>query len=452
MLAPFSPAAQPPRARPWRAYPRMTDSNPSFAAPGRMSRVRWWILALLFFGTTLNFMDRMVLGILAPGLQKEYTISDVQYGHIQAAFAFCYAFCQMPSGKLLDWIGIRLGYTVALAGWSVMSMAHALVRGAWGFGIVRGLLGITESPAFPGATKAVAEWFPRRERAFAFGFINAGTNMGIIVAAMLVPWLANSYGWQWAFVGTGALGLVALLLWIPIYKKPADHPAVSPAELAHINSDPPEPAAAPRWLSLARSPQAWAFALAKFLTDSMWWFFVTWFPKYLNKEYNLDLLHIGLPLVVIYLICDFGSVGGDWLSSWMIKRGASVNRARKTALLVAALCALPIISAQYVHAVWTAVFLLGLVTAAHQAFSSNLYTLVSDMFPRNAVASVAGFGGTFGYFGASIFQNMVGYSVETQHNYAFPFYCAGLAYLVAFGVIQILAPRLAPARLEYAAK
>jgi len=430
----------------------MIAPQPSLTAPGPMSRVRWWILALLFFGTTVNFMDRVVLSILAPQLQKSYAISDLQYGFIGSAFAFCYAFSQMPSGKLLDWIGIRRGYALALGGWSLMSMLHAVARGATSFTIVRALLGITESPAFPGAAKAVAEWFPRPERAFAFGFINAGTNMGIIAASMFVPWVADSFGWQWAFIGTGILGFLALCLWIPIYKKPADHPGVSPAELAHINSDPPENSASPRWLSLARSPQAWSFALAKFITDSMWWFFVTWFPKYLNSEYHLNLLGVSLPLVVIYLICDLGSIGGGWLSSFLIKRGATVNRARKTALLVAAFCAVPIISAQYVHDKWTAVLLLGLVTAAHQAFSSDLYTLVSDMFPRNAVASVAGFGGTFGYFGASLFSMVVGYSVDKHHNYTFPFYCAGLAYLLAFGVIQILAPRLEPAQLDFAAK
>jgi ACS family hexuronate transporter-like MFS transporter len=416
-----------------------------------MSRVRWWILALLFFGTTLNYMNRMVMGILAPGLQKEYLISDVQYSYIQSAFAFCYAFGQMASGNWLDRIGTRLGYALALVGWSITSMMHALVTGVWSFCGIRALFGVTESPAFPAATKAVAEWFPRRERAFAFGFINAGTNMGVIGASLLVPWLATDYGWQWAFIVTGALGFVALLFWIPIYKNPAEHPKVSSAELAHINSDPPEPTTKIGWWRLVSCRQAWAFAMGKFLTDSMWWFYMTWFPKYLNKAYHLDLLTVGLPLVVIYLICDMGSIGGGWLSSVLIKRGATVNRARKTAMLVCAVGAVPIIFAQSITGVWPAILALGLVTACHQGFSANLYTLVSDMFPRRAVASVSGFGGTWGYFGASLFQLVVGYSVEKQHNYTIPFLCAGLAYLVAFAVIQILAPRLEPAKLEAAA-
>jgi MFS transporter, ACS family, hexuronate transporter len=418
------------------------------AATTRMTRVRWWILGLLFFGTTLNYLDRMVMGILAPDLQKQYLISDVQYAYIQSAFAMAYAFSQVLSGRMLDWIGIRTGYALALAAWSLSSMSHALARGAMGFGIMRGLLGISESPAFPAAAKAVAEWFPRRERAFAFGFINAGTNMGVILASAMVPWLAVKFGWQWAFIGTGAIGFIALALWIPIYKKPAEQPGVSAAELAHINSDPPEPVIKLRWLTLIRCRQTWAFAAGKFLTDSMWWFYMAWFAKYLNKTYGVDLLHIGLPLVVIYLICDVGSVGGGWFSSTLIKRGYTVNRARKTAFLICALCVMPIFFAQKITTLWPAVLLLGLVTAGHQGFSSNLYTLVSDMFPRQAVASVAGFGGMCGYFGASLFQLVVGYSVEKHHNYTVPFVCAGSAYIIALGVIHLLAPRLEPARLD----
>ncbi len=425
----------------------MTASTSTATPPTRMTQVRWWILGLLFCCTTLNFLDRMVLSTLAPDLQREYAITDTEYGHIVGAFAFAYAFGQMLSGRLLDKFGIRLTYMVALTSWSVVSMYHALAAGAWSFGIMRALLGVSESPAFPGATKAVAEWFPRRERAFAFGFINAGTNMGIILASALVPLLATRYGWPWAFIATGLLGFVALLLWIILYKSPATHPGVSTAELAHINSDPPEPTLQPRWRTLVGCRQAWAFAMGKFLTDSMWWFYVTWFPKYLNSQYHLNLMQSLVPLVTIYLICDVGSVGGGWLSSALIKRGATVNRARKTALFVAAVGVMPIIFAQNVSEKWVAVILLGVVTASHQAFSSNLYTLVSDMFPRQAVASVAGFGGTWGYFGASLFANLVGYTVDKFHNYTIPFVCAGLAYLVAFGVIQALAPRLEPAHL-----
>lgn len=426
----------------------MIAPPPPTAAPlVRMTRVRWWILGLVFFGTTLNYLDRMVMGILAPGLQKEFHITDLQYGYIGSAFALCYAAGQCLSGRMLDRIGTRIGYALALAGWSIVAMFHAAASGPLSFGIMRGLLGVSESPAFPAATKALAEWFPRRERAFAFGFINAGTNMGAILASAVVPWLAGTYGWQWAFIGTGSIGFLALMFWIPIYQHPDDHPGVSAGELAHIHSDPPETLVKPRWITLVTCRQAWAFAMGKFLTDCMWWFYSTWFPKYLDKNYHVDLLHIGLPLVVIYVISDLGSIGGGWLSSSLIKRGVSVNRSRKTALLVCAIAVTPIFFAQNISSLWGTVLLLGLVTAAHQGFSTNLFTLVSDMFPRQAVASVAGFGGTCGYFGASLFQILVGYTVDKYHNYTVPFVCVGFAYLAAFVVIHALAPRLKPAVL-----
>lgn len=437
-----------------RSMPSRTDSEPATPSQtsfvSHVSRFRWVILGLVFFATTINYLDRMVMGILAPDLQKLYSITDKQYGYIQGAFALSYAFGQLICGGLLDRIGVKLGFAVALTGWSVASIAHAFARGPWGFGIARCLLGVAESPNFPAATKTLSEWFPKRERAFAFGFVNAGTNMGAILAPLVVPWLAVNYGWQWAFVGTGAVGLFWLFFWIPLYKSPQEHPRVSPAELAHIQSDPPEPSEKIPWLRLFTYRGAWAFALGKFLTDSMWWFFMAWFPKFLNTHHNLNLLKIGLPLVVIYLLADAGSIAGGWLSSSMIKRGASVNRARKTALFICALGVLPIMFSQNISDLWAGVLVLGLATAAHQGFSSNLYTLVSDMFPRRSVASVAGFGGTFGYFGGFLFAILVGHLVEGRGNYTVPFVIAGSAYIVAFAVIQLLAPNIQPALKESA--
>jgi ACS family hexuronate transporter-like MFS transporter len=424
--------------------------QPLDATPGagRMTRVRWFILALIFFGTTTNYLDRMVMGILAPDLQRLYHITDSQYGNIQSAFAFAYACGQLISGGILDRIGIRMGYAMALTAWSIVSMLHAVARGPVGFGVVRALLGLSESPAFPGATKALAEWFPKHERALAFGFINAGTNMGAILAPALVPWLASTYGWQWAFIGTALAGFVCLGLWMQFYRKPSDHRLVSALELAHINSDPPDPPVKVRWLTLFTYRQAWAFAVAKFLTDSMWWFYMMWFPKFLYKQHKLDLLHIGMPLIIIYLMSDAGSIAGGWLSSSLLKRGATVNRARKTALVVCALAVTPVIFAQSISSLTLSVLVLGLATAAHQGFSTNLFTIVSDMFPRQMVASVAGLGGMCGYFGASLFQILVGHVVEKQNNYLIPFVCAGLAYLIAFGLIHLLAPRLEPALIK----
>ena len=319
-------------------------------------------------------------------------------------------------------------------------------RGPWASASCAACWAFRSRPPYPAAAKTVAEWFPRRERALAFGFVNAGSNMGAIVAPAVVPWLAVNYGWQWAFIGTGGLGLLCLLLWVPIYRSARQHPRVSPAELAIIESDPPDPPRRVPWLTLLTHRQAWAFAVGKFLTDSMWWFYMTWIPKFLHDRHELDLIHIGVPLIVIYVMADVGSVAGGYVSSAMITRGISVNRARKTAMLVCALGVLPMMGVQAVSTLWPAVLILGLATASHQGFSSNLYTLVSDMFPRGAVGSVAGMGGTCGYIGASIFQIFVGYLVVGSNpNYLVPFLCASLAYLIALGAIQLLAPRLEPA-------
>lgn len=417
---------------------------PETATTKQTSHFRWVILFLIFFATTVNYLDRMVMGILAPDLQKLYSITNLEYGQIQSAFAICYALGQLISGGILDIIGVRAGFAIALIAWSAASMLHALARTPLGFGLARGFLGVAESPNFPAATKTISEWFPRKERAFAFGFVNAGTNMGALLAPMVVPWLATKYGWQWAFIGTGAVGLVWLVFWLPLYKSPSQHPRVSASELAHINSDPPEPTVKLPWLTLFTFRGAWAFALGKFLTDSMWWFYMTWFPKFLHDNHGLNLLTIGIPLIVIYLMADIGSIAGGWLSSSMIKRGATVNRARKTAFLVCSVAMFPVFFAQSISSLWLAIFVLGLATAAHQGFSSNLYTLVSDTFPRQSVASVAGFGGTFGYIGASIFQLAVGYMVQKTGNYHFPFICAASAYLLATGVIHLLVPVIRP--------
>lgn len=384
------------------------------------------------------------MGLLAPDLQKLYSITDSQYGDIQSAFALSYALGQLVCGRLLDLIGVRLGFAVALAGWSLASIGHALARGPWGFGLARAFLGISESPNFPAATKTLSEWFPKRERAFAFGFVNAGTNMGAILAPLTVPWLATRYDWQWAFVATGTFGLVWLLFWIPLYRSPQTSSRVSPAELAHIQSDPAESTVRVPWAQLFTYKEAWSFAVGKFLTDSMWWFYMTWFPKFLNTHHGLNVLKVGVPLVVIYLMADAGSIAGGWLSSAMIQRGASVNVARKTALFVCALGVLPVMFSQSVTDLTVSVLILGLATAAHQGFSSNLYTLVSDMFPTRLVASVAGFGGTAGYLGASIFQIFVGRMVERTQSYGVAFVCAGCAYLIAFAAIHLLVPRIQP--------
>jgi ACS family hexuronate transporter-like MFS transporter len=414
-----------------------------------ISHIRWIILTLIFLGTAINYMDRQVLSVLAPELKRRFVISDEGYGNIQAAFSMAYAIGQLASGGWLDRVGTRLGYSLALAVWSLASMLHALARSAFGFGAARMLLGVSESPNYPVAVKVLAEWFPRSERAFGMGVVNSGTLVGAVAVPAVIPWLTIQYGWQSAFIVTGLLGFLWLGVWLLLYRRPEDHRGVSAAELAHIRSDPPDTAAKVRWLTLLTYPQAWAFAIGKFLTDPLWWFYMSWFPNFLNEHHGLNLSHLGPPLVVIYGMSGVGSLFGGWLSSAMLKSGSSVNAARKTGMLVSALIVVPVVFAAHVSSLWLAVVLMGLATAGHQGFSSNLYTLVSDMFPKRACGSIAGLGGCFGYVGATLFMSLTGLIVGrwTHQNYTILFVMAGCGYLAAFLVIQILSPRLEPASL-----
>jgi ACS family hexuronate transporter-like MFS transporter len=409
------------------------------------SKYRWVILGLLFLATTINYVHRLVMSILGPDLQVKYHISDISYGKIQAAFALAYALGQLGAGAWLEWLGMRVGYAIALGAWSLASMFHAVMRTTVGFGFARALLGAAESPNYPACVKTIAEWFPRRERAFAMGFVNAGCNVGAIVAPLAVPWLALHWGWQWAFVATGAVGLIWVVLWLPLYRRPAEHPEVSAEELALINSDPPEPVTKVPWRTLLLYRQTWAFAIGKFLSDPIWWFYMTWVPKFLTDRRHLDLKTIGLPLVAVYLMADVGSIAGGWLSSTLIKQGWSVTAARKTAMLICVLCVLPVMAASRVTSLWAAVALVGLGTAAHQGWSSNLYTMVSDVFPRRTVGSVAGLGGMFGYIGAFFFSWLTGHLLDwTHNNYTLIFVIASASYLVALTAVQLCAPSLEP--------
>ena len=408
----------------------------------RPTRFRWVICGLIFLATTVNYVDRQVLGILAPVLQKEIGWSEIEYGNIVFAFSLAYAIGLLLSGPVLDRVGTRLGYAAALVFWSVAAMAHGLARTPLSFGVARFGLGLSEAANFPAAIKSVAEWFPRRERAFATGVFNSGTNIGAIVAPLVVPPLAVAYGWPAAFLFTGAIGLLWLVLWLPLYGPPETHPRVSPAELALIRSDPEETTAKIPWLRLLPHRQTWAFALGKFLTDPIWWFYLYWIPKFLYDRHGIKLTEIGLPLVAIYLIADVGSIGGGWLSSRLIKSGWSVNAARKTTMLICAVLVTPIVFATQVKDVWSAVALIGLAAAAHQGFSANIFTLVSDMFPKQAVGSVVGIGGMAGAVGGMVIAAGVGRILQWTGSYVVPFAIAAGAYLVALAVIQALAPRL----------
>lgn len=412
----------------------------------RIGRYRWVICALLFFATTVNYVDRQVLGILAKDLQVSIGWTEVDYGNIVAAFNAAYAFGLLLAGRLMDCIGTRAGYTIAIIWWSLAAMGHALARTPFGFGVARAALGAGEAGNFPAAIKTVAEWFPKKERAFATGIFNAGSNAGAVIAPLTVPWIATTYGWQMAFIVTGAIGFIWLVFWLPVYKRPEEHPKVSRAELAHIHSDPPDPPAAKiPWVRLIPRRQTSAFAIGKYLTDPVWWFYLYWIPNFFRDNHGLDLTTIGPPLIVIYLIADVGSVGGGWLSSTFIKRGWTINRARKTAMLICALAVTPIIFASNVKSLWVAVALIGIAAAAHQGWSCNLFTTTSDMFPRHAVGSVVGIGGMAGALGGATMAVATGYILEsTGQNYSIVFMIAGTLYLVALAFIHLLAPRLDP--------
>lgn len=405
-------------------------------------RYRWVICALLFFATTVNYVDRQVLGILAPDLQKQFGWNEIDYGNIVMAFQAAYAIGLLVMGRILDIIGTRLGYLIALIFWSVAAMAHALAGGAFGFGVARFFLGLGEAGNFPAAVKTVAEWFPRKERALAIGIFNAGSNVGAIVAPLTVPFIAITFGWQWAFILTGGIGLVWIIFWLALYRKPAVHPKLSADELKYIQQDPPDTDVKVPWLRLLSFRGLWSFSLGKFMTDPVWWFYLFWTPKFLHQQFGLTLLKLGLPLIAIYLIADAGSILGGWLSSTLIKRGWSVNAGRKTTMLICALCVTPMIFITQVTHVWVAVGMLGLAAAAHQGWSANLYALSTDLFPRKAVASVAGFGGMCGALGGMLIAGFVGHILQFSGSYHWPFLVAGTAYLAALFVVHLLVPKI----------
>jgi ACS family hexuronate transporter-like MFS transporter len=347
----------------------------------------------------------------------------------------------------MDWIGVRIGYSLAVVLWSLAAMGHAAVRSVTGFSVARFGLGLAEGANFPAAIKTVTEWFPKKERALATGIFNAGSNLGPLVTPIIVPWLTYRFGWPAAFLATGSLGFLWIIAWLGTYRNPAAHPRVSPQELAYIRSDPADPVLKISWIELLHHRQVWAFAVGMFTTSPIWWFYLYWIPDFLNKRHGLDLLHVGPPLVVIYLMADVGSVGGGWLSSFLIKRGRSINAARKTVLLVCALCVVPIFSASMVSHLWVAVFLVGWAASAHQGFSANLFTLVSDTVPRQVVSSVVGIGGMAGAIGGMLFAELAGHVLQWTGSYLILFVISSVAYLLALLVIHLLLPRLEPMAL-----
>ncbi|PQV62447.1 Sugar phosphate permease [Abditibacterium utsteinense] len=546
--------------------PASTATGEAIAASGsklpNVGRFRWVICALLFFATTINYVDRQVLGIIAPGLQNGPVLftpamiadppalaaklsnpstpaarflaarlspstrvglaggngttlraalttdfnrivsgpllnsatfntqgfsehlqqqvekfgkappkgedvtrfnhwlieesfpgsietsmrwSDKQYGYINSAFSAAYAIGMLLVGGLLDRFGVRAGYALALFVWSVAAMGHAFASSAFSFGVARFALGLGEAANFPAAIKTVAEWFPRRERALCTGIFNSGSNIGAILAPLCVPALALAFGWQSAFVATGLIGMLWLFFWLPIYRAPEEHPKVSPSELAYIRSDPADPPEKMRWAELLKHRQTWAILAGRSLTEIPWWFYLFWGAKFLDTQFGVSLKQVGLPLIVIYVVADFGSIGGGWLSSSLLKRGWSVNAARKTALLVCALCVLPVTLAPHSTNLWVAVGLIALAAAAHQGWSANYFTLASDMFPRRAVGSVVGISGFVGALSNVGGQAIIGNVLDKNGgNYTPLFLLCGVAYLTALGIVHLIIPKMTP--------
>jgi ACS family hexuronate transporter-like MFS transporter len=406
--------------------------------PLNIGSFRWRICALLFIANTINYMDRQVLSFLAPLLQTRIGWNEVQYGYIVVAFQFAYALGLLSVGGIIDRIGVRLGYTLSIGLWSLASMSHALARSALSFGVSRFFLGLGESGNFPAAIKTVAEWFPKKERALATGIFNSGTSVGAILVPIAVPWLTVHLGWQSAFLFTGGFSFLWLILWWTTYKSPESELRLGAAELAHIRSDPAEQVAKVPWLRLLGYRQCWAILIGKLLTDPVWWFLLFWLPKYFASNFHLQLNGLAGPIMAIYVAACVGSVFGGWLPSLWVRMGFSIRAARRAAMLCCAFCTLPITMVGHIHGLWTVVAIISLACAAHQGWSANIFSLVSDIFPRAAVGSVTGIGGFGGAIGGMLAAWIVGLVLQHYSSYSGIFFVAGLAYLTAWLIIQLL--------------
>jgi len=427
------------------------------AAAPRVGHYRWLICALLFAATSLLYVDRQTIGFLKHDLSLQYGWDQSDYAYVVRCFMIAYTFGFVLFGRLIDWLGAKRGYMIAVAIWTVAHLGCALIGFlpvSWvliSFMISQALLGLGQSGNFPAALKAVAEWFPQRERSFAIGVFNAGTNVGAILSTMIVPFVLIRYGWQWTFVATGGLSILWLLAWIPFYSKPSEAKRLSKAELDYIESDKFVPVPQLPWLKVMTVKETWAYSLGKLLTDPVWFFYTFWLPPYFLETYKDQagsVAGVALPVIVIYLISDVGSVAGGWMSSAMIKAGMSVNRARKLTMLICAFCVLPVaFLTMLTHDMWVTTFIIGIAAAAHQAFSANLMTLPSDLMPKEAVGSTSGIGGTSGAVGGIIMTMGVAAALKSLGGYSSVFLVAGIVYFVAVLVIHLLSPKLQPAKL-----
>jgi len=425
----------------------------------RVGRFRWTICALLFFATTINYMDRQVIGLLEPTLKHDFGWTDTTFGTINGIFQFFYAAGLLIFGAIIDRVGTKIGYAISIVGWSLSAMGHALAKATTGFTIARSGLGLSEAGNFPSAIKAVAEWFPKKERALATGIFNSGANIGAVVAPIMVPLVLAAYGWQMAFIATGALGLIWLVFWWFMYEIPARKSKLSRSEYEYIHSDGAEPEAKSGsrvpWRRLLEVRQTWAFVFGKFLTDPVWWFYLFWLTGYFHDVFHLDTKKITWPLVVIYSCTTIGSIGGGYLSGYLIRKGWPIYKARKRVMLIFAFCVVPVVTAGYLKNMWLITAVISLAAAAHQAWSANIFTTASDMFPKKAVSSITGIGGMAGSIGGIIFQPAVGMLLDhfsKYHNktlgYTIIFLICGSAYLLAWLIMHLFAPRQTRVQLD----
>lgn len=439
--------------------PKEKFQSPPLRDGGAIGKYRWTICALVFFATTINYLDRQTISLVKADLDAEFGWSKTDYANITVAFQLTYALAMFGVGRLIDRLGTKIGYALSLFLWSLAAIGHALVKSTTGFLVARGFLGMTESGNFPSAIKAIAEWFPKKERALATGIFNSGTNIGAIIAPLTVPFIAKEYGWQWAFIITGAVGLIWLLFWFWLYEVPAKQKRLKQEEFNYIHSDTDEvismvaTESTPKvsWVRLLQFKQTWALAIGKFLTDGVWWFYLFWLPDFLHEQYQLAQTEMAIPIAVVYVISSAGSIFGGWLPMNFIKRGWPIFKARKTSMLIYALCAIPVFTAQLLgtYSIWFPVFIVGFGAAAHQAWSANIYTTVSDMFPKKTVASITGIAGMAGGFGGIIVSKSAGYlfdyykslhSIEKGYFILFTF--CSIAYITAWLIMHLLVPKM----------
>lgn len=428
----------------------------------QIGKYRWTICGLIFFATTVNYLDRVVISLLKSDLTNEFNWTDGDYANIEIAFKAMYAIGMLGAGKLIDYLGTKLGYLMATLLWSLAAISHAFVTSTVGFIIARAGLGITESGNFPAAIKATAEWFPKKERALATGIFNSGATVGPVIAPLTVPFIAATWGWQWAFIITGSIGFVWIAIWLLMYDSPSNHKKLLKSEFDYIHSDaesmPTETSQEKMsWLKLLGYRQTWAFIVGKFLTDPVWWFYLFWLPDFLQGQYGLKGTEVSIPIALVYLISTIGGIGGGWLPMYLIRKHWPVFKARKGSMLIYGILVVPIVFAQALGELnmWLAVSIIGLATAAHQAWSANIFTTVSDMFPKNATASVTGMGGMFGGLGGILLSLLVQKNMFVHYReigqietaYFIMFLICSAAYLLAWTIMHFLVPKMQPIKM-----